>query len=372
MEGLEKALDQSKIGILTHKFSTFYGSILAQLAIDWSQDIPTACVDGKVIQINPDFFMSLTKDQRKTLVMHEVRHVAQLHFTRGKSKDAGLWNQACDYRINNDMVLEGFVKIDGGCYNSQYDSSGIMAEEDIYDLLVESGAKAHPTDMVPSDGEAGSGDEHLGIVTSAMQTAYQGSGAGSVPGDIVERITDLLSPIIPWEGIIANWLKNKISYRYSMARPRRNYVYQGLYLPHRQKLRQELEKIIWYIDTSGSMESSELLRIFSEASHVYNTFRPPEMSLVQFDTRVTQETHFHKGDTFQVPNVHGRGGTSLVPVRNHINKHKPSCVIIFSDLDCTPMVKPEHDADILWIVVRGNKKTVPFGTMHKIKERISL
>ena len=76
-----------------------------------------------------------------------------------------------------------------------------------------------------------------------------------------------------------------------------------------------LDHLIYYLDVSGSISDGDIIRFHSEFKYVKEHFEPEKMTMVQFDTRITQEKVFHKEDPFVETHVVGRGGTSLVPVR---------------------------------------------------------
>jgi len=90
------------------------------------------------------------------------------------------------------------------------------------------------------------------------------------------------------------------------------------------------------------------------------------MTVVQFDTKIQKIDEFKEGDTFNEIKIVGRGGTDLRCVREHIMEIKPTAAIIFSDLECPPMRKLDHDIPVIWIVVGNKEAEVNFGQMIHI------
>ena len=155
---LDKELDKVKAQVFLNNNAAFYGSVLCSLSFSWDDEVKTACTDGVSIIWSPSFFKELDKDTRKTVLMHEVRHVAHLHELRRGNRDPEIWNIACDIRLNNDLENEkdstgkkiySFKGVEWACKDHNYDVLGLMPEEDIYDELMK---KAIP---IPSGGAWG-------------------------------------------------------------------------------------------------------------------------------------------------------------------------------------------------------------------------
>ena len=50
--------------------------------------------------INPDFILTLTEKETQAVLEHEVLHILFKHIIRGKNRDLGYYNIACDMAIN--------------------------------------------------------------------------------------------------------------------------------------------------------------------------------------------------------------------------------------------------------------------------------
>lgn len=135
-----------------------------------------------------------------------------------------------------------------------------------------------------------------------------------------------------------------------------------MYLPGITKDTSRLEHLCYYMDVSGSITTEDVIRFNSEIKYIKDTFNPEKLTLVQFDTEITNETVIEEFDEFNALNIIGRGGTSLVPVKEHIEKHKPTAAIIFSDLECYPMDKLSEDIPVIWVVINNKHAKVNFGT----------
>jgi predicted metal-dependent peptidase len=200
---------------------------------------------------------------------------------------------------------------------------------------------------------------------AAIHQSKLAGQAGHLPGNIEKVLKQFLQPIIQWEILLHRFFSDLLDENVTWSRPNRRYT--DMYLPSKFTDDGRLAKLNYYMDVSGSVSDSDVLRFNSEVKHVKDTYNPEEMNLVQFDTRITSETRITESDQFNEIKIVGRGGTALEPVRQHINEHKPTAAIIFSDLFCTPMAPLDFDIPIIWVAVGNRSATVPFGQLIHIK-----
>jgi len=71
---LQVISNKTKVGLMT-KGSVFITTVLFSLKQTWSTDVPTAGTNGISLVINPDWFKSMTPEQRIGLLAHEAWHV---------------------------------------------------------------------------------------------------------------------------------------------------------------------------------------------------------------------------------------------------------------------------------------------------------
>ena len=137
---IEQELDRTKSAVFLGNNAAFLGSILCSMEFEWNSQIQTARTNGLSVQWNPDWFLELTPDERKTVLLHELWHAARLHAVRKGTRDNELWNKACDIRINNDLYREGYTfgeHLEDCFMDDSYDmdSEHLASEEAIYDAL---------------------------------------------------------------------------------------------------------------------------------------------------------------------------------------------------------------------------------------------
>jgi predicted metal-dependent peptidase len=367
---LNRELDRAKSGVFLGRNAAFLGSLMCSLTFSWTRDIETAATNGINLYWNPDWFQKLPPKTRETVLLHELWHVARLHMIRAGSRCPDVWNVACDYRINNDLANEGYT-FEGTkpCLDHDYDLAGIASEEDIYDLLIKPGSPPPPQsgdlagDMLPQD--AGQKQAAINAVVQAVQSAKVMGQAGSIPGGIEETLKNFLEPVIPWEVVLMQFFTDMLEEDYSWKRPNRRYC--GMYLPSRFTDDGRLEHLAYYLDVSGSITERDILRFNSEVKFIQTVLKPQRLSLIQFDTQITHVREFQESDPFDEIQIIGRGGTCLIPVREHILATEPTAAIIFSDLCVAPMEPLDRDIPVIWVATGNAHATVPFGKLIHIK-----
>lgn len=368
---LNRLLDQTKATVFLHSgTAAFLGSIMCALNFFWSRDLPSAATDGVDLWWNPDWFMSLDKKPREVVLRHELWHVARMHMLRRGSRDPEVWNWACDYVINNDLKAEKCDFSFGGLVDDQYIGK---AEEEVYDIIMAQprvpnlGAWGNGTgiDMLPVDPKKK--QQVVNTVVTAVHQAKM-TGGGTVPGAVLEIVEQFLTPVVPWQSVLARWFSEKLDEDYSWARPNRRF--NDMYLPSRRDEMGRLENLRWYIDVSGSIRQSHIVRFRSELKFVKEQFCPEKLSVVQFDTKIQRVDTWEEDDPFDKIEIKGRGGTSLECVRRDMLEERPTAAIIFSDMECSRMDQTGIEGiPILWVMLPSRSGHTPsFGDIITMQE----
>jgi predicted metal-dependent peptidase len=360
---------------------------MCSLGFEWDTTCQTAWTDFKRIGWSPAYFTKLPPASRRTDLLHELWHVARLHGVRRGNRDARLWNISCDIKIDLSLEAEGCTfegiegvltmkQLDARKYNKpRIDAQGkhhVWTEEDIYDDLVQNNPPPPPSQMpanfkldIKGPTDKASMQQAVNAVIAAMHMAKMGGRAGTIPGDIELIISKFLTPVVPWETLVHAWMTELVEGGYSWRH--RNRRFRTSYLPSTFEDEGKLAHLRYYEDVSGSITDADCVRFNSEVKYVKDIFNPKKLTLVQFDTRITQIREFDENDPFEQITVIGRGGTCLRCVRDDIIKHEPTAAIIFSDLQVPPMEPLPFDIPILWVCISNRKAQVPFGKLIHIK-----
>ena len=130
----------------------FFGVLALNLELEEGNWQPTMAVDGKTIVYNTGFAASLSDDEIKAVLAHEVMHCALKHHLRRGSRDPELWNVAGDHVINLELLASfnpKFVLPEPHLADPQYKG---LTTDDVYRLLEQEQQQAD-TDPGESDDE---------------------------------------------------------------------------------------------------------------------------------------------------------------------------------------------------------------------------
>ena len=381
-EQLERLLSKVKVNLFYEKGAAFLSSLMGNMEFRWDETIPTAATNGLVIKWNPYFFMKIPLKTRVFVLAHEIWHVAYLHNIRRGNRNPMIYNIAADHIINTKLISDGY-ELEGLPFDifqdfKYHEWSVDRVYEDIMDSIppmesitisfgladdvedAEEGQDKDKGDDGNGDGaddgsgngpkDTGSAGSHItaqiiGNIVQAIQTSKLAGEAGVIPGELEQMVDDVLSPILPWEMLLQQFMTELCQEDYSYRRPNRRY--DDPILP---SLTSEgsLQELNWYIDVSGSVTDEMIKRFFSEMVYVKYTYTPEKINIITFDYEIQNEITLEEDDDFHKLEFTGRGGTWLEPVREHILRTKPNAAIIFSDLECDPMEKV--DIPVLWAV----------------------
>lgn len=384
ISNIDTLFEKTKGQLFFKQGAGFLGALLAQVRFEWNPNIETACISSKCLQWNPDWFLSLDKDSRVSVLAHELWHPGLLHGERLGDRCPDIWNVAGDHVINVRLLEHGYY-MDGLLKmfpNMPMDTkySGWSTDE-VYDDLIQNaqggGGKAGIN--MPGGGKNGMhGDvvyvdlsdptsqdqiqQAVGKVIGAMSAARISGRPGDIPGELTLVVDKFLNPKLPWETLLFNWMNELTNQEYSYARPNRRY--EDPLLPG-QTGRNGLEHLLFGQDISGSITDDQILRFNSELKHVKDELQPELMTMVTFDTKVHDIYVFEKDDPFEKIVITGRGGTDLKDLFRLMVEKQPTAAVIFSDLE---VEIPENPGiPILWVCVDSPHASVPYGQLVHLK-----
>jgi predicted metal-dependent peptidase len=390
-----KILTKAKMGLLDPAAAklggspVFYSSILFALKQEWTDAIPTAAVDGKSIFINPDWFCnSLSDNERIGLLAHEVCHIGFQHLTTfalyNKKKyspelEHGLWNNAGDHVINLSLLKAGYDLPVGGLFDDRFEG---MTTFQVYAILhKEMEANYAPgKGYVISNGSGlggdvifptGSGTDPAKDATSKLQkditsilakaqlsAGLAGESAGNIPGEISRTLADQISPRLPFEIILANYMSSYAKEDYSFRRCNRRFL-PDIYIPGAYS--ENLCNIACAFDVSGSVGDATLTSFRNGIRIISEELKPEKITLLEFDTRICGEKEITSSTDIMGIKFHGGGGTQLQPVVDWIIKNKPEVTLIFTDGDFSPPNFTGVHTDIIWLIEDDPTWTTSYG-----------
>ena len=363
-DDIKKALSIAKIGVMSKPQTAFLANVVCSLPHVLSKEVPTAGTDGKTVLVNPDFFMSLNKEQRAFLLAHEAMHVVYMHMLRREWRDPELYNKAGDYVINNDLLKQGFELIEGSLHDPQYDG---MFTEEVYRLLEKlpkppsssmDGDVQYQSSNMSTEQQQALENEIRGIVLRAAQTAQMQGQAGSVPGAVQRELDELTKPKLNWKVILRRFMQSLDAHDYTWTKPRKRLLPLGLYLPSLYS--EGLSKITFAIDTSGSITAHQFNQFISEVYAVMKQFKPKEIEVMQFDHILQGQDSVRSLHDLQRIKFTGHGGTNPDAALEAFNKSNSMAIIIITDGEFrTPQTKVNRP--VFWAVFNNKSFTAPYG-----------
>lgn len=154
-----------------------FGSEIAVANIEFKDNLKyhTAATDGKNIYVDPNYFASLSENDRLFTIAHEIMHIKFMHMYRLKDKsgvkrDPELWNIATDAIINANLERDGFTIKEG--YVNMPEALDYSAEEFYQKLLQEKEKK----EQEQKNNQNQNQDQEQGDGQEQEQDNQQGSG----------------------------------------------------------------------------------------------------------------------------------------------------------------------------------------------------
>ncbi len=341
-----------------------------------SDDIPTACTNGRDELYGRAFVDSLTDAELRFLILHECYHKMYRHLTTWKhlhDKNHGIANQACDYNINGKLVDENkdddFATMprdaDGkymGLFDEKFrEGNGWMDTAKIFSILDDG------NDDGEGDGEGGNesgGDDPQG--TSCAQPKgfdehdweganklsdeeikdlekdidigiRQGSMAAGKLGITGNRnLDELMQPQVDWREVLREFVQTTCtgSDYSTWKRPNRRYIGAGVYMP--SGITERIDELVLAIDTSGSISDTAVALFLSEVQSICTTVKPEKVRVLYWDDEVVGDEVYELNelDTLvRSTKVRGGGGTDVECVTAYMDEHKisPQAAIILTD-----------------------------------------
>lgn len=346
---MPRVFDRAKVQLMKKKNSVFLSTLLFSLKHTITKAVPTAATNGIELVINPDFFMSISETERVGVLVHECMHVAWNHMERGRHLDKERYNAAADYVINIGLIDAGFELPAGGLIDKQYRG---MSTKQVYDLLpVTLPNNPMGGDVQYNDGSKESRERQMEVanilVKAIMRSEMEHDTPGTVPAEISRMVEKLINPKLGWDTLLQNYMSSFQKDDYSMRKPNRRYA-PDFYLPSQYSER--LTNISVAIDLSGSISEKQLQAFLSEINYIHSTMNPETMTIIGFDTKVTDIHEIDEGQDILSLKFRGGGGTDIKPVFKYFNKTKPNVAIIFSDMWFNWPSKP-LECEHIWVII---------------------
>ncbi|MBU1067849.1 hypothetical protein KKE60_08685 [Patescibacteria group bacterium] len=376
----EQKIGKARAGLVLSQ--PFFGHLLlTKLHMGPEPTCETMRTNGRDLVYNPQYVDTLSLDECKGVLAHEVYHCVLQHTLRRGDRDPQTWNRAADYVVNA-QIGRAFALPSGALQNPAYANK---STEEVYGILAE-----HQQDQgIQEQGGSGSGGEgqestdpgRCGEVTdypgegaesatqseraqaaadwkvALTQAAQQASAQGQLPAGIARTVDQIVNPLIDWRSVLRRFMDTCAKSDYSWVRPNRRHIAEGLYLPSLYS--EELPPIVIAVDTSGSINGRILSQFAAEITAILQDFKTTA-HVVYCDSEVHGVEEFTSEDLV-ILHPAGGGGTDFRPVFRHVEEQgiTPSCLIYLTDMEGEfPEEEPAYP--VLWCKT-ADRIPAPFG-----------
>lgn len=196
---------------------------------------------------------------------------------------------------------------------------------------------------------------------------------GTVPGELAEVIRELLKkPQVPFTQILRSWVvaTQKYRLRRSITRMCRRHIGVPDFCQFPGSSKERKFTVVWMIDTSGSMGSSELEMGLNELRSLQRAEKDIEVIVIEADASVEHEYHLDKPNDKINYEVHGRGGTSFDPALIRAKELRPDIAFYFTDgYAPAPAAENRLSCPFAWIITPcGTPPDPNWGKVIKTRE----
>lgn len=284
----------------------FFGSMLHNIKLVESREIPTACIDRQLVaRFNPDFMDTLSEQEQMFVVCHELMHAVLLHVFRiyeMQDNLVKLGNVAADYLDNFLLVEMGFTmpKV-VTLFDRKYNPDDYTLESLVKELMKDSQSKDPQTGEGDKEGMNGNDikegerkEDSKGELTKTQQreiertlknslasAVMQAKKRGDLPSCMERYASEILQPTTSWKEILADWFNTKVKSERTWQRPNRRQAFRGVYSPTNNSL--GCGHIGIAVDVSGSIGQKELDIFGSELNYIFEQCKPSKVTVCYFD-----------------------------------------------------------------------------------------
>lgn len=369
----------ARVGLLLRH--PFFGNLATRMKIQEADDwLPTAATDGRHIFFNRKFFTPLTVKQVEFVIAHEILHAVFEHMGRREGRDPKIFNIACDYAVNGQIVRDKIgdhnlpdIKIfhDQKYYgwsaeqiydeiHEKYDDEQLAALGQLLDEHLDPEGEQ-------KDGQPKYSKEDLKKIRDEMREAVmqaaQSAGAGNVPASIARMIKELTEPKMNWREMLRQQIQSTIKNDYTFMRPNRKGWHMNAILPGTNY--DETIDICVAIDMSGSIGEEQAKDFLSEIKGIMEEYKDFKIKLWCFDTSVYNEKDYdgYNMDEFMNYEPMGGGGTDFDVNWEYMKENdiNPKKFIMFTDGYPFGSWGDELYCDTLFIIHGNDKIVPPFG-----------
>ena len=388
----------------------FFGLLLMHVTYSVSEEVETACTDGRGITFGTKFLDELSDNELDFVMMHEIMHIALQHCIRRNDRDTEAFNIACDIVVNSNILLENNMDLNSIALKKYGVSMHITPRgkeghyhnaEEVYEMLpkstkkkmcdVNSGCAVGRAKQIQAKGGGGKGtwDDHsrwgmyeeddtlrdvwvkrFEDAAESISVKDPSNSRGLLPMFAKRMLDELHKAQTDWRTILNDFIQEEVV-DYSFYPPDRRFDGSPFFLPDFNGTDEKVEDILFMIDTSGSMSDKMIAAAYSEVKGAIDQFDGKLRGwLGFFDAAIIEPIEFSNEEEFRVIRPAGGGGTDFQIIFEYVATHmakQPASIIILTDGFCPfPQEQLAMGIPVLWLI---NNEDVdpPWGKVARIK-----
>lgn len=402
-------------------YSGFFGVLAMSLKFKFDSETERVYTDGQYIALNPDFIGGALDSELDFAIMHEIMHLALKHPFRGPVDDK-LYNEACDIVVNSNILDAHHGEVDSitvfGEEQPHLTPSGVEgAEKSVEEVYAELLLLAKPVSGSDgessspkgddnktgsgdsgdneddsdgnSDSDGGEGDSFEGKGTGGYNSSFDdhshwkkpstteerlreadfeqrmvdaaeiSKSRGTVPAYIQRLIGLMKEPSIDWRTFLNNFVQEDII-DYSFVPPDVRMQDSPFILPGFNVPDEVVKKVLFMVDTSGSMSDKDIADCYSEIKGAIDQFNGKLRGYLGFfDADVKGITPFDEDVDILAIRPVGGGGTDFTSVFEYVKDKMsddfPSSIVILTDgIAPVPDEKMAMGIPVLWVFTQND------------------
>jgi len=346
--------------------SPFFAALSLFARFVSTDDVPTACTDGRDVFYNPAFLAALSPAELTAVLLHEVLHAALLHPSRVGARERHRWNWAADIVVNGIVAAQPGMTLPASAVRDPKVEH--LSVEEIYTLLPALSEDLCPHCLRPVPG--GDGKRDLAAVEGYWRQALRSaeavaraSDAGDLPAGFERLLREVVEPQIDWRTALWRFLVRTPT---DFGDFDRRFIHQRLYL---EALSGESLRVFVAVDTSGSI-TGELLQSFAaEVTGVLRAYPHLRAEIYYADAELYGPYPLEADRALPPPK--GGGGTRFEPFFERVAEEGDAealCLYLTDGFGSFPASVPS--CPVLWVVPPGGAadEAFPFGTVVRLVE----
>ena len=236
-------------------------------------------------------------------------------------------------------------------------------------------------------GELGEGDSTGGKSESDLENEWEAAvkrsqGGGKVPSGIARALSKLNAPVIDWRSELSEYVDDAVS-KTKYKLPNRRFIGGGDAQYGYKRYKEDFDKLVIAIDTSGSISKSMITQFLSETMKISEEYSPQETIIIYCSDDIDNVDRFEKGgqpDLNKIATTYGNRLGFTPPFKwvkeNLLEEGEvPTVFIYFSDGEAYFPSASDYDIDTyedicIWVFLSFNGD--PYRNSHPFGKRIDI